>query len=185
MTFSFRSFATEIEFAPESTKLSNLYIHRRRVVFLFCIFNGTVRRFPRQRATHCATDIFPAALSFSFLEKKLKSTGENGIVGRDGPSIADWYYRETWIIQARCYNVFPWYTFRNVRQHCQRRELVSERKLNVWTRNAGSTRSRHDLDGEKRKRVDISLSCSLSWALRNYFISHLSRAHGHGNNDRL
>lgn len=84
MTFSFRSFATEIEFAPESTKLSNLYIHGRRVVFLFCIFNGTVRRFPRQRATHCATDIFPAALSFSFLEKKLKSTGENGIVAMLG-----------------------------------------------------------------------------------------------------
>jgi len=158
MMFSFRSLNCNCRNRirsrnVESTKLSNLYIHRRRVVFLFCIFNGT---FSQQQETHCATNIFQRHSSREIKVNDEKWNRRYAIPLLDLDCCAILSRNASCkLVVITC----PRDTFFtcNVYHNCECREFVSVRKLNVWKKNASSTRSRNDFNGGKRERVSISL----------------------------
>lgn len=185
MTFSFRSFATEIEFAPESTKLSNLYIQATcRVPVLHFQWNGL----PFSPATSDAlrNGYFSSGAFVLFPWKEIKVNGGKWnhrtrcwivdcgpILSRNVNYTSSLLQRVPVIHFSQCAPALP------ASRACFRKEIKCVDEECEF--NEIPARSRRKETWENRY-----LSCSsLSWALRNYFISHLSRAHGHGNNDRL
>lgn len=127
-------------------------------MFLFYIFDGTVRRiYPPTKRRIAQNGYFAATRLFSY-SSLLTSTILNDTVRRvisllDRRSLRDTIAKRSLLQSIPVMH----FSHRNV-CHFQLRELVSGRKLNVWTRNTSSTRDRQDLDEGKHDILLYRLS---------------------------